>query len=75
MGAMQPQHDTEPGELSTEDLAREEATELPDREAMSLLDPGLLSGAGVGGLPTSSTPAPAAQAPAVPNLPLPPQII
>jgi hypothetical protein len=72
---MQRQHDAEPRDFTTEDLAHEEATELPDREAMSLLDPGLLAGAGIGGLPTSSTPAPAMQAPAIPNLPLPLHII
>jgi hypothetical protein len=45
-------------QLSPEEIAAEEAAELPNREAMSLLDPGLVGGGLIGGtdpLPPSDT--------------------
>jgi hypothetical protein len=43
---------TPPAELSAEDLAAQEAAELPDREAMTLINPAVL-GAESGALPAT----------------------
>jgi hypothetical protein len=60
----------EPNHAPIEDL--EDAADLPDRRAMSLLDPGtLLGGAGGGGLPLGGTPTPA-QGGTTPTAPAPP---
>jgi hypothetical protein len=54
-----PRVSPEPSELTAEELAEEQAVDLPDREALSIVDPGVFSTLPIPvagrGAPTSDT--------------------
>jgi hypothetical protein len=47
-------HDIHDG-LTPDELAKQEAADLPDREAMTLIDPGTALGSGIGAPPLGGT--------------------